>query len=283
MSIALLGLPTDRGSSYLRGAADGPAAIRAALHCGSSNLYAECGIDVGAALVDAGDLTLDGRAAEIDAITAGVAAQLLAGHRIIALGGDHAVTFPVLRAVAEQHPALSILHFDAHPDLYDSYNGDPYSHASPFARIMEAGLAQRLVQVGIRADTHELRVQAKRFGVVTVGMDRLAELPALLPRGPVYVSVDLDGLDPAFAPGVAHHEPGGLTTRDVIAAIQALEGPVIGGDIVELNPARDINGMTAMVAAKLVRELAGAMLRQASTSPRNASTDAHDRRATFAS
>lgn len=261
MAIALLGLPTDRGSSYLRGAATAPAAIRAALHCGSSNLFAENGINVGAGLIDAGDLALDGTAGEIDAITAGVAAVLVQGHRLIALGGDHAVTYPVLRAVAKQHPDLSILHFDAHPDLYDSYDGDPYSHASPFARIMEEGLARRLVQVGIRADNAECRAQAERFGVVSVGTARLAELPALLPTGPVYVSIDLDGLDPAFAPGVSHHEPGGLSTRDVLAAIHALEGPVIGGDVVELNPDRDINGMTAMVAAKFVRELAGAMLR----------------------
>lgn len=258
--IALLGLPTDRGSSHLRGCAGGPAAIRRALHCGSSNLYAENGVDAGAGLVDAGDLALDGTPAEIDAITAGVAAQLAAGHQIVALGGDHAVTYPVLRALAEQQPGLSILHFDAHPDLYDSYEGDRYSHACPFARIMEEGLAARLVQVGIRADTAELRAQARRFGVVTVGMDRLAELPGLLPTGPVYVSIDLDGLDPAYAPGISHHEPGGLSTRQVLDAIHALDGPVIGGDIVELNPARDINDMTAMVAAKFVRELAGAML-----------------------
>lgn len=261
MAIALLGLPTDRGSSYLRGCAGGPAAIRAALACGSSNMFAENGVDVGAVLVDAGDLALDGTPAEIDAITTGVAAQLALGHQVIALGGDHAVTFAVLRAVAQAHPGLSILHFDAHPDLYDSYDGDPYSHACPFARIMEAGLARRLVQVGIRADTAELRAQAARFGVVSIGMDRLAELPGLLPTGPVYVSIDLDGLDPAYAPGVSHHEPGGLSTRQVLEAIHALPGPVIGGDIVELNPARDVNGMTAMVAAKLVRELAGAMRR----------------------
>ncbi len=259
--IALLGLPTDRGSSYLRGPAQAPAAIRAALHCGSSNLFAENGIDVSAALVDAGDLTLDGTPAEIDAITAGVAAELAKGHRILALGGDHAVTYPVLRAVAKHHPGLSILHFDAHPDLYDSYEGDRFSHACPFARIMEEGLAARLVQVGIRADTAELRDQAARFGVVQVGMDRLAELPSLLPTGPVYVSIDLDALDPAYAPGVSHHEPGGMSSRAVISAIQALEGPVIGGDVVELNPTRDLNDMTAMVAAKFVRELAGAMLR----------------------
>jgi len=259
--IALLGLPTDRGSSYLRGAAGAPAAIRAALHCGSSNLYAENGIDVGPALVDAGDLALDGTAAEVDAITAGVDSVLAQGQGIVALGGDHAVTYPVVRSMAKHYPGLSILHFDAHPDLYDSYDGDRFSHASPFARIMEEGLAARLVQVGIRADTAELRAQAKRFGVETVGMDRLAELPGLLPCGPVYVSIDLDGLDPAYAPGVSHHEPGGLSTRQVLNAIQALEGPVIGGDIVELNPTRDVNGMTAMVAAKFVRELVGAMLR----------------------
>ncbi len=212
-------------------------------------------------LTDAGDLTLDGTPAEIDAITAGVERLLADGKRVIALGGDHAVTFPVMRAHARHHPGFSILHFDAHPDLYDSFEGDPYSHASPFARIMEAGLATRLVQVGIRADNAEQRAQARRFGVETVSMNRLHELPDLLPDGPVYVSIDLDALDPAYAPGVSHHEPGGLSTRDVLRAIQHLRGPVIGGDVVELNPARDINGVTAMVAAKFVRELGGAMLK----------------------
>jgi len=260
--LALLGLPTDRGSSFLRGAAGGPAAIRAALHGGSSNLFAENGVDLGApgALTDAGDVRLDGTAGEIDAIDAAVDRLLGEGRRVIALGGDHAVTYPVVRAHARHHPGLAILHFDAHPDLYDSYGSDPYSHACPFARIMERGLASRLVQVGIRADTAELRAQARRFGVETVGMDRLGELPGLLPDGPVYVSIDLDALDPAYAPGVSHHEPGGLATRDVLRAIQALRGPVIGGDVVELNPARDLNGATAMVAAKFVRELGGAML-----------------------
>lgn len=265
-TVALLGLPTDRGSSFLRGAATAPAAIRAALHCGSSNMFAENGIDLGApgALTDAGDLMLDGTTAEIDAITDGVERLLSAGQHVLALGGDHAVTYPVLRAYARRYPDLAILHFDAHPDLYDSFDGDPYSHACPFARIMEAGLARRLVQVGIRADNIEQRAQARRFGVETVGMDRLDELPGLLPRGPVYVSIDLDALDPAYAPGVSHHEPGGLTTRDVLRAIQALQGPVVGADVVELNPSRDLNGVTAMVAAKFVRELAGAMLRSRS-------------------
>jgi agmatinase len=260
--LALVGLPSDRGSSHLRGAAGGPAAIRAALRSGASNMFAENGVDIdGGLLIDAGDLALDGTPAEIDAIAAGVGRLLDAGHRVIALGGDHAVTYPVLRAYGSRHRDLSILHFDAHPDLYDSYDGDPYSHASPFARIMEEGLARRLVQVGIRASSPDLRRQAERFGVVTVSMDDLDELPARLPTGPVYVSVDLDALDPAFAPGVSHHEPGGLTTREVISAIKRLQGPIVGADIVELNPLRDLNEMTAVVAAKFVRELAGAMLR----------------------
>ena len=124
--LALLGLPSDRGSSHLRGAAGGPAAIRAALRSGASSMFAENGVDLdGGQVVDAGDLALDGTPAEVDTIAAGVDRLLSQGRRVIALGGDHAVTYPVLRAYARRHPGLSILHFDAHPDLYDSYDGDP--------------------------------------------------------------------------------------------------------------------------------------------------------------
>jgi arginase family enzyme len=126
---------------------------------------------------------------------------------------------------------------------------------------MEDGLAARLVQVGIRAATSHQREQARRFGVETVFMDGFSvdAVPAL--EGPLYVTIDLDGLDPSFVPGVAHPEPGGLTVRELLAVLRRMRGPVVGGDVVELNPARDPLGLTAAVAAKLVKELAGMMLR----------------------
>ena len=144
-----------------------------------------------------------------------------AATRPIALGGDHAITFPILRAFAKRHPRLSILHFDAHPDLYDEFEGNRFSHACPFARIMEEGLAGRLVQVGIRTANAHQREQVARFGVEMIEMRDFRDGLAPEFDAPVYVSFDLDGLDPAFAPGVSHREPGGLSTRqalDVIAA-----------------------------------------------------------------
>ncbi|HEV7234418.1 MAG TPA: arginase family protein, partial [Sphingorhabdus sp.] len=174
----------------------------------------------------------------------------------ISLGGDHAVTYPLVAAIAASRGPLNILHFDAHPDLYADFEGNPRSHASPFARIMEAGHAKRLVQVGIRTLTRHCREQAHRFGVEIlpiIGFD-----PAMVPvlEGPLYVSIDLDGIDPSEAPGVAHPEPGGLTVREVLAVLAKQKAKIVGADIVELDPNRDVNGVTAILAAKLVRELA---------------------------
>ena len=121
---------------------------------------------------------------------------------------------------------------------------------------MERGLAKRLVQVGIRTLNGHCREQAKKFGVEIVEMRSFAPDAVPIPDAPLYVSIDMDALDPAFAPGVSHHEPGGLSVRDILTVLHRIETPIVGADIVEYNPARDINGMTAVVAAKFVKELA---------------------------
>ena len=166
-----------------------------------------------------------------------------------------------MRAVDQVFPRPTILHIDAHADLYDEFEGDRYSHACPFARIMEEGLASRLVQVGIRTLSAHQQQQAARFGVEIIDMRAWTAGMRPLIEGPVYVSMDMDGLDPAFAPGVSHWEPGGLSVREVLGLISSLHGPIVGADLVEFNPARDRTGLTAMVAAKIVKELAGAMLK----------------------
>ena len=172
------------------------------------------------------------------------------------LGGDHAVSVPIVAALAARYGPLNILHFDAHPDLYDDFEGNPRSHASPFARIMEAGHAARIVQVGIRTLTRHSREQATRFGVEILPISgfNAEQIPVL--AGPLYISVDLDGIDPSEAPGVSHPEPGGLRLREVLRCIEKQTACIVGADIVELNPARDLNGVTAILAAKLVREIA---------------------------
>lgn len=259
--IDLIGLPTDVQSSYLRGPAQAPPLIRAALFNDAYGSASERGVEMADIEInDQGDLDIREEAGDDALIRDAVAASLSAGAVPISLGGDHAVTYPILQAIAAHHGPVDILHFDAHPDLYDSYEGNKRSHASPFARIMEDGLASRLTQIGIRTLNRHLREQAERFGVTIHCMTDLppgwgAAMPFKFAR-PLYVSIDLDGFDPAYAPGVSHHEPGGLTPRDVIDCLVRLDATLIGADVVELNPKHDINGMTAVLAAKLVKELA---------------------------
>lgn len=258
----IIGLPYDAASSFQRGAADAPAAIRAALHSPSGNQWSEDLQDLGRAglLTDAGDVDVVPVEQARRNIEAGIATLLRDGAVPIALGGDHAVTYPVLRAIHAAHGPCTILHVDAHPDLYDEFEGDRYSHACPFARIMEEHLASRLVQVGIRAMNGHQRAQADRFGAEVIDMRAWESGTRPTVSGAVYLSIDLDGIDPAHAPGVSHREPGGLTVRDVIRLIQDLRGTLLGADVVELNPSRDVDDLTARVAAKLVKELAARMI-----------------------
>lgn len=258
-SVALLGVPFDARSSFLRGPAQGPAAIRAALASPSTNTWSESIIDVSQDFIDVGDVSIPDGDNERVAIEAAVATAFRSAPHLIALGGDHSVTYPLVAATHRVHGDFSILHFDAHPDLYPEYEGDRYSHACPFARILEDGLTQRLVQVGIRAMSGVQREQAHRYKVEVIDMPAWTRGSRPVIAGPVYISIDMDGFDPAFAPGVSHREAGGLTPRDVIAVIQEIEGPIVGADVVELNPLRDPLDITAPLAAKLVKELVARM------------------------
>ena len=273
----LIGLPYDASSSYLRGAAEAPPLIRAELHSEAGNSWTENGCDLRASpgqggadagLSDAGDLVLSPDAQARAQIESGLARLLATGKRPIALGGDHSVTYPVLRALAKLHPRLTILHFDAHPDLYDEFAGDRYSHACPFARIMEDGLASRLVQVGIRCMSGPQIAQVRRYGVEVIDMQAWVDGVRPVVDGPLYITIDLDGLDPAYAPGVSHREPGGLSVREVVTLIRRAGGTLVGADVVEYNPRQDTGGVTASVAAKLVKELAGRMLAETKTGTR---------------
>jgi arginase len=258
----LIGLPYDGSSSFLRGSAEAPPAIRAVLTSSAGNSYSEALKDINApgGLTDAGDVVFAPGANPREVIETAIAREMADGSIPIALGGDHSVTYPILRAIAKAHKDLTILHIDAHGDLYPEFEGDRYSHACPFARIMEESLAKRLVQVGIRTLTPIQRAQADKYPVEIVDMRswETGARPTL--SAPVYISIDLDGIDPAFAPGVSHREPGGLSVRDVITLIQRASGPIVGADIVEYNPRQDLGGVTASVAAKLVKELASRMM-----------------------
>ncbi|KAH6817803.1 arginase [Perilla frutescens var. frutescens] len=236
-SASLLGVPLGHNSSFLQGPAFAPPRIREAIWCGSTNSSTEEGKDLNdpRVLTDVGDVPVqelrdsgvdDDRLMNIisESVKLVMEEDPL---RPLVLGGDHSISFPVVRAVSEKLGGpVDILHLDAHPDIYHEFEGNKYSHASSFARIMEGGYARRLLQ---------------KLGEGVKG---------------VYISVDVDCLDPAFAPGVSHIEPGGLSFRDVLNILHNLKGDVVAADVVEFNPQRDtVDGMTAMVAAKLVREL----------------------------
>jgi agmatinase len=263
MTPTLLGIPFDANSSYQRGASGAPPRIRGALLCDASNSWTERGVDLSApgAYDDAGDLQFPNEDAfgEIEQAIA----QLLEKDAVpLSLGGDHSITYPILKAVGRQYPELTIVHFDAHPDLYDEFEGSRLSHACPFARIMENRLARRLVQVGIRTMNGHQREQAAKFRVEVIEMSALPAHHRLKVGGPVYISFDMDVLDPAFAPGISHREPGGMSVREAIAHLHAIEGTIVAADVVEYNPVQDVSGMTATVAAKIVKEILGKMIAQ---------------------
>lgn len=250
--IIVQGIKYDEKSSFQKGPRLAPPLIREALHSGSMNLFAENGKSIeDASIVDKGDFEIVDYF-DIETITA---SHLDLDAKILTLGGDHSITFPIIKAHHKKYPVLDILHIDAHSDLYHEFEGDMYSHACPFARIMENGFAMRLVQIGIRTlNTHQAE-QAKKFKVEIHEMKNLDLSQIRKFENPLYISLDMDGLDPAYAPGVSHHEPGGLSSRQVIDLIQNIDTEVIGADIVEYNPKRDFQKMTAFLAAKMMKEI----------------------------
>jgi arginase len=254
------GIPFDANSSYLRGAAEAPPLIRDAFRCESSNSSTENGIELGSQSVwDAGDVKFT-RDDPFATIEKAIDESLDQGQAPVCLGGDHSITYPILRAFGKRFSELTIVHFDAHPDLYDEFQGNRCSHACPFARIMEEGLAKRLIQFGIRTMNTHQREQAIRFGVEVVEMRQLPALDRLKLAGPIYVSFDVDVLDPAFAPGISHREPGGMSVREAISHLHAITGDIVGADVVEYNPKQDVSKLTATVCAKILKEILGKMI-----------------------
>ena len=260
--LAIIGIRYDENSSFTKGAADAPPQIRAALRSDAWNLTSENGTDLSddSIFFDAGDIEPVAGSDMLTLIENSIYTLIGDGLAPISLGGDHSITHPIVRAFARKYKDLSILHFDAHPDIYDSYQGNRNSHASPFARIMEQKLVKRLVQVGVRTVTADQREQVRKFGVESIEMRNVTPDLQLEFDSPVYISFDVDALDPAFAPGVSHREPGGLSTRQAIDLIQRLKGKVVGADIVEFNPRMDPLHVTGTVCAKLFKEIAARML-----------------------
>jgi len=262
--IKVLGIPYDANSSFLKGPSLAPLRIRLMEKDGSANSFSENGSEImeGKCYKDQGDIFFDdlSPAKAFEKIKATASCLIAGGSKLVCFGGDHSITFPIVDAFTQKIENLHILHLDAHADLYDNFDNNPFSHASPFARIMEKGKAGSLTQVGIRTlNTHQKK-QAERFGVTSVEMKDFSMGFISKLKSPLYLSLDLDVLDPAFAPGISHHEPGGLSTREVIAIVQGISALLVGADIVEYNPMRDVNNMTAMVAYKLFKEIIAKMM-----------------------
>jgi arginase len=262
--LKVIGIPYDSNSSFLKGSSFAPNRIRLMEKEGSANAFSENGIEIlqNISYEDVGDIFFEttNPVKAFDIIKKKISDIIQDKSKVVSIGGDHSISYPIISAFADKYEGLNILHFDAHADLYGNFDDNPYSHASPFARILESGKIKSLTQVGIRTlNTHQ-REQAERFGVKIIEMkdfnyDFIQNL-----KSPLYISLDLDVLDPAFAPGISHHEPGGMSTRELLKVIQNINVEIVGADIVEYNPMRDINNMTAMVGYKMLKELIAKMI-----------------------
>jgi len=277
--VVVVGVPFDSGVSYRPGARFGPAHIRA-----SSRLLRpynpELAVEPFGALqvVDAGDIACNPfDIAEAIAQIEVAATGLLAGDaRLLTLGGDHTIALPLLRAVAGRHGPVAVLHFDAHLDTWDTYFGAPYTHGTPFRRASEEGLIDldHCVHVGIRGPLYSADdlPDSERLGFATIhcaevevnGLAASVDLMrARLGDAPVYVSVDIDVLDPAHAPGTGTPEAGGLTSRELLVMLRALADlDVVSADIVEVAPAYDHAELTGIAAAHVGYELISVMSAQ---------------------
>jgi agmatinase len=277
--IAIVGVPFDGGTSYRPGARFGPAAVRQ-----GSRLLRPYNPALGALpfelaqVVDAGDIACTPFSTEeaVTEIERGADALLAGGGRLVAVGGDHTVALPLLRATARRYGPLALVHFDAHLDTWDTYFGQRYTHGTPFRRAWEEGLLRRdrSVHVGLRGPLYAQSdlVEDAGMGFAQITTEQVAQLGVVevvervLDRvgdAPLYVSVDIDVLDPAHAPGTGTPEAGGLTSRELLSVLRGLEpARIVGADVVEVSPAYDHAEITAIAAAHVLFDLVTLMARR---------------------
>jgi agmatinase len=276
VDVAIVGVPFDSGVSYRPGARFGPAHVRQSSRLLRPYNPAQANEPFAAQqVVDAGDIACNpfDIAAAITQIHEAARELAKDGARLLTIGGDHTIALPLLREVNERHGPVSVLHFDAHLDTWDTYFGEPYTHGTPFRRASEEGLIdlERSMHVGIRGPLYTSSdiPDSERLGFATVScvdvqtdgfsaaVDRMLER---LDGSPVYVSVDIDVLDPAHAPGTGTPEAGGLTSRELLAMLRALTDlHVVGADIVEVAPAYDYAEITGIAASHVAYELLSVM------------------------
>jgi agmatinase len=273
-AVAILGVPFDSGVSYRPGARFGPQAIRN----GSKLLrpyhpYLDVEPWSNHQVADAGDIACNpfDIEAAVSQIEVAAGAALARADRLMTIGGDHTIALPLLRAMATLHGPVAVIHFDAHLDTWDTYFGAPYTHGTPFRRASEEGVLalDRSAHVGIRGPLYSRGdlAEDKVLGFATVSTDDIARrgvdeaidrIRERVGNAPVYVSIDIDVLDPAHAPATGTPEPGGLTTRELQLILRGLDGlNIVSADLVEVAPAYDHAELTALAAANAVYELLG--------------------------
>jgi agmatinase len=259
--VVVYGLPFEGQVNLRKGAREGPREIR----CASDSIETyslRLGLDLeDLALADAGDCELPDGAApreQLDAARRAVASWWRPDLRAFMLGGDHTATVPVIELLAQAYPALRVLQLDAHPDTRQAFLGERWNYASAMARVMEVVGPEAVLQVGIRTGSREELVPRPPRLYPAHETPPVQVIRRLLPelrQGPLYVTLDVDVLDPAAAPGTGSPEPGGLTVSELLEIVWLLRGcPVVGADLVEVAPAWDPTGRTAITAAWIVRE-----------------------------
>lgn len=276
--IAVIGVPFDAGTSFRPGARFGPASIREASRLlRPYNPSQQISPFEKVQVVDAGDIAVNPFDIDsaIDQIETSMNHLLAQDLRVITLGGDHTIAYPILRALHKVHGPLALIHFDAHLDTWDTYFGAPHTHGTPFRRASEDGFLQENsgVHVGIRGSLYDASDLAEDgnlgFKVIscsaidTLGISGVvSQIKERVGDRKVYVSIDIDVLDPAFAPGTGTPEIGGFTSREMLALLRALEGiSFVGADIVEVSPQYDNAQITSIAAANLAYELITIMAR----------------------
>ena len=269
LPLAFAGLPCDQSSSSRRGSRAGPDRIRLAYDGRVYNATTETGIDLSGAVSDLGSWEPEPRWEETRAAYAALAAEVLARRQILFVaGGDHGITIPLVAAAEVVGEHLHVVQLDAHPDLYPEYGGDPWSHACVAARLLEMGHVASVTQIGVRTLNHAQSEVARRYPgrlAIVEARDLRAsaildhgDMPGILrPGARVWLTVDLDAFDPAFAPGVAHPVPGGLSPRQALELIQESGWDLVGMDVVECLPERDEGDRTAILAGRLLHEAMG--------------------------
>ncbi|MCM3726740.1 agmatinase [Neobacillus cucumis] len=261
--VVLYGMPMDWTVSYRPGSRFGPARIReVSIGLEEYSFYLDRELEE-VKYFDAGDIPLPFGNAQrsLDMIEEFVDQILEAGKFPLGMGGEHLVSWPVMKAVYKKYPDLAIIHFDAHTDLREEYEGEPLSHSTPIRKIAEHIGPKNVYSFGIRSGMKEELQWAKENGMHISKFEVLEPLKEILPTlagRPVYVTIDIDVLDPAHAPGTGTVDAGGITSKELLASIHAIarsEVNVVGGDLVEVAPIYDPSEQTANTASKLLREM----------------------------